>query len=287
MGLACAEVRGGTRPVHDLVVLPGLRGILYSQPCSGTHGGDIHYFSVCGSGWLSRLCVADVAGHGDEVADVSAATCDQLRRSVNTVDDRKVLRALDRRLARDRERAMTTAVLASYFPPTRSLSVSYAGHPEAWIYRRAERRWAPIDAEPAPAGTAGIVGVPLATGLSPSFTRRRLGVEEGDRLLLLSDGVLEAPSPAGEEFGRDGLACVLSACSGDCEVVVDSVLQALSGHCHGGLSHDDVTLFVGEFVAPPKGPAIWQAIKNRLTPGRSIVGSSGRRPGSSDGLIPG
>jgi serine phosphatase RsbU (regulator of sigma subunit) len=268
--------------VHDVVTLPGLRGILYSQPCSGAQGGDIHYFSVCGSGWLSRLCVADVAGHGDQVSEVSAATCEELRRSVNTVDDRKVLRALDRRLARDRSGAITTAVLASYFPPTGSLSVSYAGHPEAWLYRRAERRWAPIDPEPEPAG-AGIVGVPLGTGLSPSFTRRRLEVEEGDRLLLLSDGVLEAPSDTGDEFGRDGLAQVLRSCSGDCDAVADAVLLALSNHCPGGLRHDDVTLFVGEFVTPPKGPALWRALKNRLTPGRAIVGSSGRRRVAAEG----
>src|SRR5512139_242502 len=51
--LACAEVRGGNHPIYDVVELPGLRGVLYSNPCAGARGGDVHYLSVCGSGLLA------------------------------------------------------------------------------------------------------------------------------------------------------------------------------------------------------------------------------------------
>src|SRR5918994_2600785 len=65
---ACAEVRGGNGTIHAQVMLPGLRGVLYSRPCAGATGGDIHYLSVCGSGLLARVCLADVAGNGTGVA---------------------------------------------------------------------------------------------------------------------------------------------------------------------------------------------------------------------------
>ena len=108
-GLACGEVRGGNEPVYTSVDLPGLRGILYSRPCHGPEGGDVHYLSVCGSGLVTRLCVADVAGHGQVVAAVGREMHAHLRKSVNKFDDRRVMAepesaARDRGSARDHHR---------------------------------------------------------------------------------------------------------------------------------------------------------------------------------------
>jgi hypothetical protein len=285
-GLACAEVKGGTQPAHDVIELPGLRGVLYSMPCEAPRGGDVHYLSVCGSGLLSRVCVADVAGHGGAVAAISHETYDLLRRSVDVVDDRRVFRALDERLDRIDEPALTTAVLATYFPPSRRLSISYAGHPEAWMFRRAERRWKPVEAEPAAPKAGSLVGLPLGTGLSPGFTRRRIKVEPGDRLLLLTDGVLEATSPDGVEFGQDRLEQVLRAHAGGCGELVDELLAALRAHTgRERLIHDDVTIMVAEFVEGPRGPAIWHVIKNRLRPGRVEVAAIRRRQDPAAGPV--
>jgi hypothetical protein len=51
---AWGEVRGGNGTIPAHVELPGLRGGLYSRPCGGATGGDIHYLSVCGSGLLNK-----------------------------------------------------------------------------------------------------------------------------------------------------------------------------------------------------------------------------------------
>lgn len=268
-GLACGEVRGGNRPVHAEIELPGLRGVLYSSVAGGTHGGDIHYLSVCGSGLLSRLCVADVAGHGDAVAAVGTEMYAQLRRSVDIVDERRVLRAIDRRIVGAGVPAMTTAVLATYYPPSRRLAVSYAGHPPAWSYSTAKRRWRPIAPQQERSPARGPVGLPLGTGLSPTYTRRRLQVAVGDRLLLLTDGVLEACSPADEEFGQAGLARLLEAYDGPIDGLVDHLLDGLAAHTGTERSFDDdVTVFVGEIVAGPPGPALWHVFRNRFGPAR-------------------
>ena len=107
---ACAEVRGGNGTIHAQVTLPGLRGVLYSRPCAGATGGDIHYLSVCGSGLLARVCLADVAGHGTAVSAVGAEMHAHLRRSVDVIDERKVLDRLNRRLNKKGAAVMTTAV---------------------------------------------------------------------------------------------------------------------------------------------------------------------------------
>jgi phosphoserine phosphatase RsbU/P len=267
-GLACGEVRGGNQSVHATIELPGLHGVLHSSACDGRHGGDIHYLSVCGSGLLARLCVADVAGHGDAVSAVGTEMYGQLRRSVDIIDERRVLRAIDRRLLRAGLDVMTTAVLVTYYPPGRRLAVSYAGHPPAWFYTARTRTWQPIAPEPPGKASVSPVGLPLGTGLSPTFTRRRLKVSPGDRLLLLTDGVLEAMSPDGRELGQAGLAQLLATYHGDHSGLVGHLLAGLSDHTGSSeLTQDDVTIFVGEIVAGPAGPALWHVLRNRLSPG--------------------
>lgn len=144
-GFTCGEVRGGTSTVYERVALPGLKGVLYSRPCTGASGGDIHYPSVCGSGLLSRVCLADVAGHGETIAAVGREMHAHLLRSVDVIDERKVLARLDRWLDEASLRAMTTAVLATYYPPSRRLTVTYAGHPPGWLYRARERRYCSLE----------------------------------------------------------------------------------------------------------------------------------------------
>jgi serine phosphatase RsbU (regulator of sigma subunit) len=263
--LACNEVRGGNHTTRELVELPGLHGLLYSTPCTGARGGDVHYLSVCGSGLIGRVCVADIAGHGDTLAAVGAEMHAHLRGSVDTLDERRVLKGLDRRLSAGPAQAMTTAAVLTYYPPAHRLTVSYAGHPRGWVFHKDRHEWSRLEAgEPAP-GSGPLVDLPLATGLSPSFARRKLRVGPGDRILLVTDGVLEAPSPDGEEFGANGVAQVLQHGEGPCEAVGDALLSALHAHVQAdSLTHDDVTFFLGEFVDGPAGPALWHVMRNRV-----------------------
>lgn len=265
-GFTCGEVRGGNGITHNLVELPGLHGVLYSRPCKGAHGGDIHYLSVCGSGLLSRVCLADVAGHGETVSAIGREIHAHLRRSVDVIDERKVLGRFNDRLNAQHDRAMTTAVLATYYPPRRRLTVCYAGHPAGWLYRAATRQWLPLQvATPRPKQLPAFIDIPLGVGFTPTFTRHRFTVASGDRVLFITDGVLETASPEDHPFDRQGIEQLLRAGDGTCEDVAGRLLEAL--HAHAGadeLAHDDVTFFLGEFVDGPPGPALWHVVKNRL-----------------------
>jgi serine phosphatase RsbU (regulator of sigma subunit) len=264
-GFTCGEVRGGTDATHTQVALPGMHGVLYSRPCAGANGGDIHYLSICGSGLMARVCLADVAGHGAEVAAIGAEMYDHLRRSVDVIDERKVLRQFDRRLEARALRTMTTAVLATYYPPRRRLTVCYAGHPPGFLYRSADRAWMPLHTPvPAPPRPA-FVDLPLGTGLTPTFTRHRFRVTPGDRMLLFTDGVLETTSPLDEPFDMAGIARLLSAHDDACDALADRLLDALHAHADADrLVHDDVTFLLTEFEPGPAGPALWHVVKNRM-----------------------
>lgn len=269
-GFACGEVRGGNGVAHSVVTMPGLRGVIYSRPCAGASGGDIHYLSVCGSGLMARVCLADVAGHGPTVAAAGREIHAHLRRSVDVIDERKVLSELNRRLERTGLSSMTTAVLATYYPPRRRLTVSYAGHPHGWLYRAGERRWIPLQLPGASdvrsdAGT--FADIPLGLGLEPAFTRHRFTADPGDRLLLVTDGVVETTSPDGVTLDTDGIARLLQTYTGAAgyRELADGLLSALHAHADAdALVHDDVTFFLGEFVEGPAGHALWHVVRNRL-----------------------
>lgn len=215
---------------------------------------------------MSRVCLADVAGHGEAVSVIGRAIHDHLRRSVDVIDERKVLSRFNDRLNAQDLPAMTTVALATYYPPRKRLTVCYAGHPVGWLYRAERRQWEPLQSESAPpASRPAFVDIPIGVGFTPVFTRHRFTVRNGDRILLITDGVLETASPDDHPFDREGIDRLLTAGEGTCEEVAGRLLAALHAHADvDALAHDDVTFFLGEFVEGPPGPALWHVVKNRL-----------------------
>jgi hypothetical protein len=288
--LVCSEVWGGNRSIDVPIVLPGLQGQLYSMAASGGHGGDVHCMSVCGSGIVARMVLADVVGHGDEVAAVGDEMHRLLRSHLNALDQRRILRKLNRKLENEQIGRMTTAAMVTYFPPSRSISISYAGHPPAWLYRRQTDEWSRIRLSREPAD-ALFVDVPLAVDASSIFNRAKIQVQDGDRLVVVTDGVLEAPSPSSEHFGDERLETLLRETgehsASDVSSAVVSTLREHTGRER--LTHDDVSLLVVDFVEPPATPALWQMIKNRILRPRGNSGSpafGGGRVLPSDQLNP-
>jgi serine phosphatase RsbU (regulator of sigma subunit) len=264
-GFACGEVRGGNGTIHAHVELPGLRGWLYSRPCAGASGGDIHYLSVCGSGLLARVCLADVAGHGSGVAAVGAEMHAHLRQSVDVIDERRVLGGFNRRLNDAGLNVMATAVLATYYPPRRRLTVSYAGHPAGWLFRANTGVWTPLRGPVPPPQKPGLIDLPMGIGFTPAYSRHRFRVSPGDRMLLVTDGVLETTSPDDTPFDTHGIETLLNSETGSCEDLARLLLAALHGHAAADeLAHDDVTFLLAEFVEGPPGPALWHVFKHRV-----------------------
>ena len=82
-----------------------------------------------------------------------------LQRFVSWPDHRRVLRELNGALVGMGLEAITTAATCTYYPPTRTLTYSYAGHPPGWIYRAAKGRWSRLDGSPGTADGGGLTSV--------------------------------------------------------------------------------------------------------------------------------
>lgn len=77
--LKCTEVLGGIRNRNIEISAGSVIASIYSAACCGGKGGDIYYFGVCRDGQITRLAVADVAGHGEAVTQVSQMVYDALK----------------------------------------------------------------------------------------------------------------------------------------------------------------------------------------------------------------
>ncbi|HWC12980.1 MAG TPA: SpoIIE family protein phosphatase [Actinomycetota bacterium] len=93
----------------------------------------------------------------------------------------------------------------------------------------------------------------------PGFETTSVLLERGDRLVLFTDGFLEAKSSGGEVFGEHRLEDALVRLTGlDSAAIVDELVREVESFAAGKLD-DDLTMLVIEYVgtgAPPAaGPA--------------------------------
>jgi hypothetical protein len=69
--LRCGEIWGGIRNCDDDITSAGLTTSLYSVASDAGKDGDIYYLSLCDSNALTRMNLADVVGHGEDVSQIS------------------------------------------------------------------------------------------------------------------------------------------------------------------------------------------------------------------------
>jgi len=205
--LACMEVWGGNAFIDSPLELPGLRGWIHSKPVEpATFGGDVYYLSVCSAGFLSRIVLADVAGHGQGVGPIAAELRDLVRKHINTMDQSNLMRGINDAFGNPAgpNPQYATASVLGYYSETRDLVFANAGHPPALWYSAARARWDWLH-EQTSRTDKSIEGLPLGliSGTRYSQTAVRLG--KGDRLILYTDGVTECVDPAGDELGYEAL----------------------------------------------------------------------------------
>ncbi|MEQ8821827.1 MAG: PP2C family protein-serine/threonine phosphatase [Sumerlaeia bacterium] len=193
---------------------------------------------------MTRLALADVAGHGESVAHVSEWLLEALRTHRDKADGEAVLEMLNASARQWGLEAMSTAVVVTVTPDGPTATVAYAGHPPVLIYRRGRGAWDTVD------NRRPRKGLNLTLGIfeNAEFTPRHLDLAAGDRLFAYTDGLLEAPHPAtGESYGlvqlRESLgrhaALPLSELKG-------AILDDVSEWAGGNLTSDDVTLVAVE-----------------------------------------
>ncbi|PCI11472.1 hypothetical protein COB72_00695 [bacterium] len=218
--LQCLEVWGGSSHADHSASVPGLDISVTARPYGDSEaGGDLYLISSCSSGWISRMLLADVAGHGDAVSDLSAKLRKAMHKSINTVDQSKLARTLNTAFDEISDGSkFATALLMTYFAPTGHLIFVNAGHPPPLLCRAGADQWIPIDQDTdgimkqsSRDLRVGIKNLPLGVIGSTDYEQIAIKINEGDRICAYTDAYIEAQSPDGKLLGVDGLAQILAA----------------------------------------------------------------------------
>lgn len=242
--IRCAEVWGGIEQIDRDIVTGGLTASVYSKASGGSRGGDMYYFSVCGGDQLTRIVLADVQGHGESIAQVSAWLYELVRDSLESLDATGVLTTLNTRMLQHASQITATVAIVSYYLGDRTLYFSYAGHPPVLLQKRTGKVWKPLDLTD---DNRGLVNLPLGMFPHVGYSQETASVEAGDRVFVYSDGITEYPSAQGEPIGPEWLIEHLEARSDHSTAELKrTVLAGLTGENAAGADHDDMTLMVVE-----------------------------------------
>ena len=238
--MQCMEIRGGNRAVEEAVDVPGLEEWVYSLPYkSAASGGDVYYLSLCASGTISRLILADISGHGAAVADVAASLRSLMEKNINVANHTRLVQQLNRQFAEIAEtKRFATAVVATYLTADKSLTVCNAGHPRP-LWRRAD------------SGTWDLLGPAvgevgnLPWGLDDETPYKQFSVQlgRGDLVVFYTDALIEAVDATGRQLGEDGLLTLARGLNTEGPVQTGRALRdAVAAHRGGREADDDFTV---------------------------------------------
>jgi PAS domain S-box-containing protein len=200
-------------------------------------GGDL--YEVVRRPSAVRLIVGDVRGKGLEAVRTATIVLGEFRAAATDLDDLPAVAVqIDRRLAPYLgDEDFVTAVLAE-IDDDGGLTLATCGHPPA-VVARADGRTEEL-------GEPG--SLPLGLGARPTPVTTNLAV--GDRVLLYTDGILEARDPAGRFVELPEVLAGLS--KGTPDQALGQVLVALNRAIDHALN-DDLALLLAEFA--PERPA--------------------------------
>jgi serine phosphatase RsbU (regulator of sigma subunit) len=261
------EVWGGNQAIDNGVIMPGLDAWVYARPYQQQDaGGDIHYVSSCATGRIIRLLVADVSGHGKEVAEVAVALRSLMRRYVNYVDQSKLVRGLNEEFTKLSElNRFATAVVATFWSPTDELVISNAGHPRPLLYQSRTGRWQAIENRRV---SEGLANIPLGIAEPTKYDELSVRLNSGDLVLVYTDSLVEARGADGKDLGEAGLMELLLGLDVKRpEMLIASLLEAIKARTGSEFADDVTALLVRPNALKPRSgmklslTAAWRIMK--------------------------
>jgi PAS domain S-box-containing protein len=222
--------------------IPGYDIAGTSAPASATCG-DYFDFIPLPDGRLA-LSIADVSGHGVGAALIMTATRAYLRSLASTLTPLdRLADELNRLLFADlHEQHFVTMILVLVDSTSGELSWANFGHPTGYVLDRSGGVKAELKSGCMPLG----MFPELSYTQGPTVT-----LERGDTLVLLTDGILEAASTLGDEFGSTAaLNVVKSVIDRPAREIADRVIAATQSFLDGQSQDDDLTVIVCKCPTP-------------------------------------
>ena len=223
-------MRRALEPTSPVVALAGVDVFGITLPASGAIAGD--WWDVIRMPEGLAVVAVDIAGHGPEAAILGLQMKAVLAAGLAANLDAG---ALINRLSREQKHidALAATAIIVMIPDDHEAPLEWinAGHPSALLMNGAGRI------------TELTATGPMIGGFGGYWNRESAPFAPGDRLLIMTDGILETRRVDGDEFGLPGVqeAFHAVAASEDSEAAVSSIL-AKARHESVTWDKDDITL---------------------------------------------
>jgi sigma-B regulation protein RsbU (phosphoserine phosphatase) len=200
-------------------------------------GGDYFDYFFINENRLEMI-VADVSGHSLGPALFMVETRSAIRALANgeeTPSEKMAL--LNQFLFEDLDKSdfFITLFYMQYEVGTRRLCFASAGHPPPLLFQPARNVCTPLDAG----------GLILGVNKNVTFEESVITLDQGDIILLYTDGLIEAENDQGEFFGIDRVCDIFRKHSGQTpRQLIDTLLDQLKQFCRTQTFNDDITLMV-------------------------------------------
>ena len=147
--------------------------------------------------------------------------------------------------ALSRNGSFATAVLTTFFAPTRRLSLCNAGHPRPLLFRASDSRWSLLGHGHDHPEKKGLSNIPLGMFQIADYEQLDLELEPGDCLVSYTDALMESCDADGEMLGEEGLLRIVKLLGNvPGEKIIPALLQEISERFPENLAADDVSLLV-------------------------------------------
>ena len=238
------EVWGGNRATWSQFSVPGLDLWVHSEPFRGSDGGgDVYYLSSCASGRITRMLLADVSGHGASVSPVAVALRDLMRKNINFIKQTHLIASLNSQFESiSATGCFATALVSTFFSPTRTLAVCNAGHPLPLFRDARTGRWnsshAGTDAKP-------FNNMPIGVVDNGGYRSTKLQLNVNDMVMTYTDSLSEAKNRDGKMLGTQGVCDMVNTFSRlPPESLIPRLLEAIRELSPGNLMPDDTTVML-------------------------------------------
>jgi serine phosphatase RsbU (regulator of sigma subunit) len=221
---------------REAIPVAGYELAAWNRPADET-GGDYYDWIPLSDGRCA-IIIADVTGHGIGSALLMAVCRAYARASMPNLDPlRAAMRQLNELLCEDvgLGRFVTFAV-AILSPNHDEVELLSAGHGPTLVCRRASGTIETFDGD----------GLPLGVMPKEEFDEpRRIRMSQGDTLLLITDGFMEAHNANGEQFGMVRLSQSLAShAKGDITQIVSRIDCDVRAFAKSHPQTDDMTAVI-------------------------------------------
>lgn len=205
-------------------------------PCRAV-GGDFYDYEVGHHGEL-RFCLGDVAGKGPAAALLSARVQALLAAEGGRLGVGPTIARVNELLGRRTVPGRFVTLAYASLSPAGRLTYCNAGHNPPLVLRRGDVL------------QLNVGGPPLGLFSEAAYEEGVLQLAAGDSVVVFSDGVTEAASPSGEEYGEASLISIVRELAGrEPRAMVQGILDSVRTFVGTSAQSDDITVLAIHYTA--------------------------------------